>query len=477
MKTVHKSKIIIFTTAVFFTMVCLTHVSTGTAYANYNTQELLITEVMPMSQSNNDAYEYIELYNNSDRYIDIVDYKLPLQNIDITTSKVISPKAVLVVCTKGSTSLDDFNNFYSTVLSLDKYITLPFVAEVFSNNSTTNILLAKDDNTEVARVQYNIADFQAKKAVTYKYTETGVDMLRLGLNQNPTPGNISSEQVPQDGTKVTGVTLHKSTIEMDVNQTSVLYATIAPATASNKSIVWTSNNSNVVEISQNGILTSKAEGIAYVTATTVNGGIATWCTVIVKKLPVTGITLDKTSSSIEVGKSIILKATVVPANATNKSVNWESNNSNIASVNSTGKVVGKAIGEAIITVTTKDGNFKNICVISIKDKTNTTKKLLSLRLNKTSIQIKKGEFEQLTPLITPGNLKNTILIWKSANEKIAYIDKYGRVFGKREGTTVITVSTKNGAYVAKCNVKITEYKKNRKGHGKGHFNGQLSWND
>ncbi len=618
----NKLRILTFTTTVFFTLACLSQVLTRNVYANANFQEILITEVMPMSQTSNDAYEYIELYNNSDRNIDLKDYKLPLQNIDITTSKVIAPKGILVVCTKSSTTLDNFNAFYGTALTADKYVTLPFINEVLSNNSTTNIIISKDDDTIIVKAQYYTSDFQAKRAVTYKYSETGVDMIRLGQNQSPTPGSVSIDQLPQSSIRVTGITLDKSLITIDINQTTVINATIAPATATNKSIVWASSNSNIAQVSQNGIVTAKSEGAAIVTASTVDGGLVAVCTVVVRKVPVTGITLDKslitidvnqttainatvapatatnksivwassnsniaqvsqngivtakaegaaivtattvdagmiavctvvvrkvpvtgitldkslitidvnqttainatvapatatnksivwassnsniaqitqkgivtakaegaaivtattvdgrlvavctvvvrkvpvtgvildkTSSSIEKGKSIALKASITPTNATNKLVTWESSNSSIASVDSKGVVVGKSAGEVRITVTTKEGNFKAICVITVKDSKNTNNGIFSLRLNKTSIQIKEGKFEQLNPIITPGNLKKIDLIWKSSNEKIATVNKEGRVFGKTKGNVVITVTTKDGKFVAKCTVKI-----------------------
>ena len=534
----NKLRILTFTTTVFFTLACLSQVLTRNVYANANFQEILITEVMPMSQTSNDAYEYIELYNNSDRNIDLKDYKLPLQNIDITTSKVIAPKGILVVCTKSSTTLDNFNAFYGTALTADKYVTLPFINEVLSNNSTSNIIISKDDDTIIVKAQYYTSDFQAKRAVTYKYSETGVDMIRLGQNQSPTPGSVSIDQLPQSSIRVTGITLDKSLITIDINQTTVINATIAPATATNKSIVWASSNSNIAQVSQNGIVTAKSEGAAIVTASTVDGGLVAVCTVVVRKVPVTGITLDKslitidvnqttainatvapatatnksivwassnsniaqitqkgivtakaegaaivtattvdgrlvavctvvvrkvpvtgvildkTSSSIEKGKSIALKASITPTNATNKLVTWESSNSSIASVDSKGVVVGKSAGEVRITVTTKEGNFKAICVITVKDSKNTNNGIFSLRLNKTSIQIKEGKFEQLNPIITPGNLKKIDLIWKSSNEKIATVNKEGRVFGKTKGNVVITVTTKDGKFVAKCTVKI-----------------------
>jgi uncharacterized protein YjdB len=648
MKAKYKLKMFSFITAVFFTVCCLNQASVNTIYAASTGPELLITEVMPMSQTTDDAYEYIELYNNTDRNIDLKDYKLPLQNIDITASKNISPKGVLVICLKGSTTLDKFNTFYGTAITQDKYITLPFVNEVLGSSSNESIVLAKDDGTVISRAQYSSTDFQAKKSVTYKYPETGFDMARLGQNQNPTPGSVTYDQVPQNGTKVTGVTLNKSFITMNANQTAVLYATVAPATAYNQYVIWTSDNSNIVEVNQNGVLNSKAEGVAHITVTTVDGGFADVCTVYVGSIPVKGITLNAANLSVGIGQAVILTASVTPENATNKSVTWKSSDTNVATVDPNGIATGKAAGKAAITATTADGNYSAVCNITVYDVNNVirvtgisldkanvaltagkviilearitpldatnktvtwtssdnsvaavdynsgivtakrsgaawitaatvdggykaycnitvtddngsyipvsnielntnvlemtkgqSKKLtaaispanatnksvtwssdnpsaasvddngnvsalnkgiavitvktadgnlkdrcfvivrddktkdtevLKIRLNKTSICIRKGKFEKLTPIITPGNLKNTALIWKSSNSKVAYVTSDGRVFGKNEGNAVITVSTKDGKHSATCKVQVTNEKGpgNGKGKAKGH---------
>jgi uncharacterized protein YjdB len=465
MKTNYKLKAMIFTTAVLFTLSYLTQGLTKNVYATSSFQELLITEVMPMSQTSNDAYEYIEIYNNSNRNIDLKDYKLPSQNMDIITSKILSPKGVLVICTKGSTTLENFNAFYNTALTAEKYTTLPFVDEVLSNDSITSIMISKDDNTPVVRAKYYTTDFKAKSSITYKYSEIGIDMLRLGQNQSPTPGSVSADQVLQSLIKVTGITLNTPLITMGINQSAVLLATVSPVTANDKNVFWTTSNSSIVEVNQKGVLASKAEGVAYITATTVDGGLIAVCTVIVKRVPVTGVTLNKTSSSLEVGKSIKLTVLLTPTTATNKSVNWRSSNSNIATVDSNGTVVGKAVGEAVITVTTVDGNLNGICTINVKnsEKPNTPSSII--RLNKKSIQIKVGHFEKLAPIITPGNLKKIGVTWKSSKPDVAYVTEDGRVYGRKEGTTIITVTTKDGA-TATCSVQIIYGKDRGKGHSK-----------
>ena len=449
MKKIYKSKILMFTIATFFTMSCLNQVLTRKVYANSNVQELLITEIMPMSQTSNDAYEYIELYNNSDRNIDLKDYKLPLQNMDITTSKIISPKGILVVCTKGSTTLDSFNTFYGTALTADKYITLPFIDEVLSNNSTTTIKLSKDDDTIIVNAQYYATDFQAKRGVTYKYAETGYDMLRLGLNQSPTPGSVSSEQVPQNVIKVTGITLDKTSITMEVNQSAILKATVSPTTAANKNVVWTSGNPSIVEVNQSGVLTSKAEGAVYISATTVDGGLTTGCTVIVRKIPVTRITLDKTLISMEANQTAVLQATVAPANATNKTIVWTSNNSSIAEVSQNGIVTSKAEGTTYVTATAADGGLVAVCTIFVK-----RIPVTGMTLDKTSSIIKVGESISLKPSITPTNATNKLVNFQSSNSNIASVDSNGKVVGKGIGEAVVTATTRDGNYTAVCIITV-----------------------
>ncbi len=85
------------------------------------------------------------------------------------------------------------------------------------------------------------------------------------------------------------------------------------------------------------------------------GGTITWLKEDGSDVAVSGVTLDKTSVELGLGRSITLKATVTPINATNKNVKWSSSNPSVASVDENGKVVGQSLGEATITVTTVDG--------------------------------------------------------------------------------------------------------------------------
>ena len=82
-------------------------------------------------------------------------------------------------------------------------------------------------------------------------------------------------------------------------------------------------------------------------------------------VPVTGVSLNKTSSSVNVGSTEQLTATVAPSNATNKSVTWSSSNTSVATVSSNGLVTGVAAGTSTITVTTVDGAKQATCLITV----------------------------------------------------------------------------------------------------------------
>ncbi len=83
------------------------------------------------------------------------------------------------------------------------------------------------------------------------------------------------------------------------------------------------------------------------------------------EVSVTGVSLNKNTTSLTVGATEQLTATIAPANATNNSVLWSSSNEAVATVSSTGLVSAVAAGETTITVTSKDGNFTATCNVTV----------------------------------------------------------------------------------------------------------------
>lgn len=167
----------------------------------------------------------------------------------------------------------------------------------------------------------------------------------------------------------TAITVTPSTATVNVGNTQTLTLNVTPSTAS-KNVTWTSSNTSVATVS-NGVVTPKAVGTATITATstldnTVKGSAT--ITVTNDPIPVTGVTLDKSSYNISLGSTTTLTATITPSSATNKNVIWSILDTTVASISSTGVVTPKKLGSTTVTVETVDGGFKKTATLNVIEK-------------------------------------------------------------------------------------------------------------
>lgn len=171
-----------------------------------------------------------------------------------------------------------------------------------------------------------------------------------------------------------------STIQ-DGTQLSVLYT---PSDTTQKGVTWKSSDETVATISSSGYVTVKKTGNVTITATStykpqLSDSFTASCTVSQTQVPVTSISIQGSTAG-KVGESVQLSASVLPANATNKSVTWQSSNETIATVNSSGLVTLKAVGSVTITATSaSDSNITATHSITISESTvvSGTKSILS----------------------------------------------------------------------------------------------------
>ena len=157
---------------------------------------------------------------------------------------------------------------------------------------------------------------------------------------------------------------------LGVNETGQLTVSYTPATVNQKVLTFASSDESVATISNDGLITALAVGSTTITVTAkknAQGDVITKTfTLSVVTIPVTGVSLNKNSTSIGVGQTETLTATVLPNNATNKGVSWSSSNTGIASVNN-GVVTANAVGTARITVTTTNGGYTAHCDVTVTE--------------------------------------------------------------------------------------------------------------
>lgn len=253
---------------------------------------------------------------------------------------------------------------------------------------------------------------------------------------------------------VTDVSLNKSSTTLVVGGTETLVATIIPSQATNKSVVWSSSDNNVATVSVNGLVTGITAGSATITVTTGDGNFVDTCSVTVSQdiIMVTGVSLNKSSTSINIDATETLTATIVPTNATNQVVAWSSSNESIATISSSGLITGISAGTATITVITDDGDYTDTCTVTVNAN---TVSVTGVSLNKSSTSITVDATETLTATVTPSNATNKSVTWTSSNTDVATVSSGGVVTGVSAGSATITVTTTDGNYTANCTTTIS----------------------
>ena len=157
-------------------------------------------------------------------------------------------------------------------------------------------------------------------------------------------------------TPATSLTFEKNIVELYVGESEQLNLTVLPIDTTDKVTYTAYAYSDAAIVNNDGKVTAQKIGSTTITATASNGATAT-CTVKVIDYPtiVTGVTLDQTKYDMKTGEVFKLNATVVPSNATDKSITWASTDSSVASVSEAGTVSAVGAGKAVITATSGNG--------------------------------------------------------------------------------------------------------------------------
>ncbi|MEK5417431.1 Ig-like domain-containing protein [Paenibacillus sp. FSL L8-0708] len=258
---------------------------------------------------------------------------------------------------------------------------------------------------------------------------------------------------------VTGVKLDQETLDLTAGEADgLLKATIEPANATDKDVIWSSSDETVATV-VNGVVTPVGEGTAVITVTTKDGSFTATTTVSVSApippvVDVTGVKLDQETLDLTAGEADgILKATIEPANATDKDVIWSSSDETVATVVN-GVVTPVGEGTAVITVTTKDGSFTATTTVNVAAPKPPDVIVTGVTLDQTELNLTVGEGEgTLQATVAPANATNKGMIWSSSDETVAKV-VYGVVTPIGEGTAIITVTTKDGSYTASTTVTV-----------------------
>ncbi|TFI74583.1 Ig-like domain-containing protein [Carnobacterium divergens] len=247
---------------------------------------------------------------------------------------------------------------------------------------------------------------------------------------------VTAKEIPAES-----ITVEPKELNQLVGDTGKLAITFQPSNATDKSLNFVSNDPSILTIDSNGNWTAMKEGTTVITVTTSNGKTAfVFVTVKAKDIPVESITVEPKELNQLVGDTGKLAITFQPSNATDKSLNFVSNDPSILTIDSNGNWTAMKEGTTVITVTTSNGKTAFVFV-TVKAKDIPAE---SITVEPKELNQFVGDTGKLAITFQPGNTTDKSLNFESRNPDILTIDSNGNWTALKEGTTVITVTTSNG---------------------------------
>lgn len=314
------------------------------------------------------------------------------------------------------------------------------------------------DTTDDREIQWVSSNEKAATVENGKITPTGPGNATITAitKANPNIRAVCKVTVNKDiqTVPVKSIRLDKNTATLYTKEKTVLKADIQPSNATCKELTWKSADNGIARVDQNGVVTGVKVGKTTITAVTADGNMRAACQLTVKqritgmKFKTPACTVTKKGQTVNLQKYLVIN----PKDASSKRLSWKSGNKNTATVDKNGKVKFKASkGRVTITATALDGSKKSAKITVIYGK-----KITRLKINKSSLTLKKGKsFNLKAEIVKPEKPAYKKLIWSSANSKVAKVDNKGKVKAAGRGRTTITAMAGDGSGKAiKCKVTV-----------------------
>lgn len=218
-----------------------------------------------------------------------------------------------------------------------------------------------------------------KKKSFLTYSIMLLALLLAGCTKTDVSSEISSENISETSSEEVSsedTTVHVTSVAIDavssttltVEDTLQLSATVLPEDATDKTVSWSTTDANIASVSDTGLVTAVGAGNATITVTSTDGELTDTIdlTINPKIIHVTSVTLSAGSTTIEVGETLALSVSVLPEDATDKTVTWASSNKNVATVSESGVVTALEMGETTITASSIDGNISDSITIRVE---------------------------------------------------------------------------------------------------------------
>ena len=325
----------------------------------------------------------------------------------------------------------------ASALTVELGSTAQLTAVISPSNADNKIVIWSSSNASVARVSSE----GMVTAVAPGQTEITAKSDDLGRTA------VCLVTVPEIAVAVQSLSLDKEELVLQKGESAELKATIEPENASNTQLRWMSTDEKVATVTDKGVVSALAPGVAAIVVSTVDGGFTARCELTVEQ-HAGSMTLSAESLTLKELQMAILTATVLPEDTVDKSIVWSSSDENVATVNS-GVVHAVRAGEADIIATTKDGGLSKSCHVAV------TCDVAAVRLAEHTVVLKIGESRTLTATVLPERATNKAIKWASADQTKATVSAAGVVVAVAPGTVEVSVvSEDNASAVDACTLII-----------------------
>lgn len=254
-------------------------------------------------------------------------------------------------------------------------------------------------------------------------------------------------------TLVEEVVLDRESAEMTIGDKLTLKASVLPADADDVAVSWKSLKEEVASVDSKGNVEALMEGSATIVASA--GGKNAQCVITVKKpvVHVESVKITKSVSKIVEGESFVFEAVVTPADATDKSLTWESSDKAVLSIAADGKASALKPGKVEVVVRTTDGSKTDKCSVEVESAYVPVTKVEILEVSGV-LNLKKGDTHTFAAKVYPEDATDKTIIWSVSDEKVITVDQIGKVTAVGGGKAKVTVTSKNEGKTAECEVSV-----------------------
>lgn len=238
-----------------------------------------------------------------------------------------------------------------------------------------------------------------------------------------------------------------------LGETYKFAATLNPSFATDPTYTWSSTNTEVLTVDQDGVVTAVNLGTADIVVTSTDGNKTDKCTVTVDPVPVESVEIVEHVTVLTEGETHQFTATVAPSNATDPSYTWSSSNPEVLTVDKNGMVTAVKPGTADIVVTTTDGKKTDKCTVTVKPQFVSVESV-KIVTSPSGLKMNVGASFKFDAKITPDDAEDKTVTWSSSNKDVLTIDAEGNAKAIAEGEAVIMVTTNDGAKTDDVNITV-----------------------